>query len=128
MTALHVMPALNITCDLAVLHGHGTQKQAEEYLAAGARAYEGQTERGPNLEVGGHTLQGLVITKPKAFTGNDDVRVEVYAAISADDLVSVGVTRLERTGAVDEARALCLGAFAQLLSKMPPQADEPKAP
>lgn len=120
VTALHVMPAPNVTCDVAVLNGHGSQKQAEEYLAAGANAYGGETERGPDLEVGGHKLQGIVVTRAKAFADNEDVRVEVYAALSGEDLLSVGVTRLERSEAADEGRESCLRAFAQLTSKMPP--------
>lgn len=119
MTAVHVIPAPGMTCDLAVLEGHGTPRQAEEYLAAGANAYNGDTVRAPVIEVGGHSFQGILITKPKALPDSGNAVVEVYAAISGDDLVGIGVTRLEPSPAVDEGRRSCLQAFAQLTTKLP---------
>lgn len=122
MTAVHVIPVPAMTCDLALLEGHGTQKQAEEYLAAGANAYNGETVRAPGVEVGGLAFQGIHIKKPKALPDNAAALVEVYAAISGDDLVGIGVTRLEQTEALEEGRRQCLQAFAQLTSKLPPPA------
>lgn len=119
MTAMHVMPAVGMTCDLAVLEGHGTSKQAEEYLAAGANAYNGETVRAPEIEVGGHAFQGIHVTKPKALPDSGAALIEIYAAISGEDLVGIGVTRLERNPVVDEGRRHCLQAFAQLTSKLP---------
>lgn len=126
MTAVHVMPAVGMTCDLAILVGHGTQKQAEEYLAAGANAYNGDTARAPAIEVGGHAFQGIRVTKPKALPGAEDAVVEVYAAITGEDLVGIGVTRLEQKPSLDDGRTACLQAFAQLTSLLPPAS--PPAP
>jgi hypothetical protein len=119
MTAVHVMPVPGMTCDLAVLEGHGTKKQAEEYLAAGANAYQGDVQRAPDIEVGGHVFQGIHVTKPRALPDSADAVVEVYAAITSEDLVGIGVTRLEQSGAVEEGRRACLQAFAQLTTALP---------
>lgn len=119
MTSVHVMPAGGMTCDLAVLEGHGTQKQAEEYLAAGANAYNGSAARAPDIEVGGHVFQGIHVTKPKALPDAQEALVEVYAAIAGEDLVGIGVTRLEKSAVVDDGRRACLQAFAQLTSTLP---------
>lgn len=118
MTAVHVIPAPAMTCDLALLEGHGTQRQAEEYLAAGANAYNGETARAPVIDVGGLAFQGILIKRPKALPDNGAALVEVYAAIAGGDLVGIGVTRLEPGPALDEGRRLCLQAFAQLTSKL----------
>lgn len=125
MTAVHVIPEPAMTCDLAVLEGHGTPRQAEEYLAAGANAYIGDTVRAPDIEVGGVAFQGIHVTKPKALPDSANALVEVYAAIAGDDLVGIGVTRLEQTPALEEGRRRCLQAFAQLTAKLPPPSTSP---
>lgn len=126
MTAVHLIPVPAMTCDLAVLEGHGTPRQAEEYLAAGANAYNGETARAPVIEVGGHAFQGITIQRPKALPNSAVAVVEVYAAISGEDLVGIGITRLEPSPALDEGKKRCLEAFAQLTSKLPAApADKP---
>jgi hypothetical protein len=125
-TSLHVMPALALTCDLGVLEGHGSAKQAEEYLSAGAAAYKGEVERARDVVVGDKRFQGIVVTKPKALPDNADAVVEIYAAIAGDNLVTLGVTKLEKREQHERARANCLGAFASYLKGLP--AGPPTAP
>lgn len=126
MTAVHVIPVPAMTCDFAILEGHGTPQRAEEYLAAGANAYLGDTVRAPDIEVGGHAFQGIHVTNPKALPSKETALVEVYAAISGEDLMGIGVTRLEQSEALEEGRRRCLQAFAQLTSKLPPPAATPR--
>jgi hypothetical protein len=125
MTSLHVMPMAGMTCDLAVLTGHGTKAQAEQYLTAGAAAYKGTEERAPDIILGGKHFQGIHIKKPQSFPDNADALVEVYATISGQDLLGVGVTRLEPSDEQAAARKNCLEAFAQYATKRPGPSDDP---
>lgn len=119
MTSLHVMPMPGMTCDLAVLTGHGTKEQAEQYLTAGAAAYKGEEERAPDVVIGGKPFQGILIKKPQTFPDNADALVEVYATLSGDNLIGVGVTRLEQSEKHAEARKACMGAFAKYAEPLP---------
>lgn len=124
MRALHVMPMPGMTCDIAFLKGHGTRKEAEEYLTAGANAYAGAEEKTPDIIVGGNLFQGIQIKKPKSFKDNPDALVEVFASVSGNDLLGIGVTRLAPSDQQTMARASCLEAFARYTSNLPNEATD----
>lgn len=115
---VHVAPAPGITCDLGIIDGDGRKENAERYLNEGASAYDGEVARAPDLDVGGLSFQGIRVTSPKAFADHPGAVVEVYVAIAGEDLIGVGVTRLEDTAVTASARRRCLDTFASTVAKV----------
>ncbi len=111
--SLHVTPAPDVTCDLAVLIGHGTDKQAEDYLNAGAATFDGDPQKAPAITVGGAAFQGIRVQTPKALADSPGAFVDLYASVSGPDLITLGLMNLspdENTA----RRTECLRAFAAL--------------